>query len=154
MPSPNAPRPTRVPWRELDSNIVSLVRALTRYPGVTTLGSCGGHETTSNPSQWPTGSWYVTFTLPQSRQGWLVLEHLAWAITHDYMRAGHKIVFQPDALPPFLNTPGRMLRFSLEGFQGEDPDELAVFLISMQDYLVPQAYVPGRPILHKRPRRP
>jgi hypothetical protein len=33
-----------IPYDELDANIVKLVQALNRYPGVMTVGSCGGHE--------------------------------------------------------------------------------------------------------------
>ena len=45
-----------IPYHELDANIVRLVQALNRYPGVMTVGSCGGHETITNPSQWQAGT--------------------------------------------------------------------------------------------------
>ncbi len=45
-----------IPYDELDANIVRLVQALNRYPGVMTVGSCGGHETITNPSQWQAGT--------------------------------------------------------------------------------------------------
>lgn len=38
-----------IPYDELDANIVKLVQALNRYPGVMTVGSCGGHEVITNP---------------------------------------------------------------------------------------------------------
>ncbi len=37
-------------------------------------------------------------------------------------------MFFPDALPPYLNTPGSMLKFALEGYQGTSPDKLASFM--------------------------
>src|SRR5690606_42160119 len=52
--------------------------------GVTTVGSCGGHEIITNPSQWQAGTWYVKFNLPSGRFGWYLLEHLAWVINEDY----------------------------------------------------------------------
>lgn len=127
-----------VPYRDLDPNIVSLVRALNRYPGVETLGSCGGHEVTTNESQWEAGTWYVKFTLPWDRTGWYVMEHLAWAINNDYSRGDHKVIFMPKSPPPFLNTPGECLAFVIEGFGGEDPDELAQFLVRTLEYLTPE----------------
>jgi hypothetical protein len=124
-----------IPYAELDPNIVSLVRALNRYPGVRTMGSCGGHEVITNPSQWEAGTWYVKFSLPANRFGWLLLEHLSWAINHDCRRAGRQAMLLPTSMPPFLNTPGECLAFVIEGFGGEDPDELAQFLVSTQKYL-------------------
>jgi hypothetical protein len=37
-------------------------------------------------------------------------------------------MFYPDALPPYLNTPGSMLKFALEGYQGTSSDKLASFI--------------------------
>ncbi|MCI0709769.1 MAG: hypothetical protein L0154_06355 [Chloroflexi bacterium] len=34
----------------------------------------------------------------------------------------------PKSSPPYLNTPGKCLRFVIEGYDGEDPDKLADFL--------------------------
>ena len=45
-----------IPYDELDANVVRLVQALNRYPGVMTVGSCGGPETITNPSQWQAGT--------------------------------------------------------------------------------------------------
>lgn len=59
------------------------------------------------------------------------LEWLVWLIAHDMVKAGRRIRLTPDALPPYLNDPGRMLRFALEGHRGDDgvePDELAVYI--------------------------
>lgn len=127
-----------IPYDTFDPNIVGLVRALNRYPGLMTIGSCGGHEVITNPSQWEAGTWYVKFDLHADRLGWYVLEHLAWAINEDYRGAGHHVVFMPIAPPPYLNTPGKCLHFVVEGYEGEDPDKLAQFLEAVGKYLTKQ----------------
>jgi tRNA(Phe) wybutosine-synthesizing methylase Tyw3 len=40
-----------IPYDELDANIVRLVQALNHYPGVMTVGSCGGHDMITVPFQ-------------------------------------------------------------------------------------------------------
>jgi hypothetical protein len=128
----------RIPYKELDANIVKLVRALNRYPGVTTIGSCGGHEIITNPSQWKAGTWYIKFQLAADEYGWIVLEHLAWAINNDYRRADHKVILLPTAAPPYLNIPGDCLCFAVEGENHADPDKLAEFLNDVRTYLTPR----------------
>ena len=54
----------------------------------------------------------------------------------------------PTAPPPYLNTPGRVLAFALEGFDGEDPDQLAEWM----DQLRGKAYIP--PPVRRRPSWP
>lgn len=52
--SPTQPRGNSkkdIPYETFAPNIVGLVRALNRYPGLMTIDSCGGHETITNPSQ-------------------------------------------------------------------------------------------------------
>ncbi len=139
-PQPPAMTPIKaakqgVPYDQLDANIVSLVRALNGYPHVRTLGSCGGHDIITNASQWKIGTWYVKFTLPSDRSGWYLLEHLAWAINNDYRRGGGQVMFLPVSPPPYLNTPGKCLAFTIEGFGGENPDNLAQFLEKVRKYL-------------------
>jgi hypothetical protein len=68
--SPKSTGKKGIPFDELDSNIVNLVRALNRYPGVMSIGSCGGHEAITNPSQWQAGTWYVKCNLPSGKFGW------------------------------------------------------------------------------------
>ena len=89
------------PEPEIDSKIRRLVDALNAFDGIATLGSCGGHPEPLKGGQWPEGSWYVTL-------------------------AG--VMFYPDALPPYLNTPGSMVKFALEGYQGTSADKLASFM--------------------------
>lgn len=124
-----------IPYDELDTNIVKLVQALNRYPGVMTVGSCGGHEVISNPSQWQAGTWYVKFSLPSGKFGWYLLEHLAWVINEDYRGSGRSVILLPISPPPYLNTVGQSLRFVIEGYDGENPDELADFLEATRKHL-------------------
>ena len=125
-----------VPYDDLDANIINLVRALNGYPGVITMGSCGGHPEPRNPGQWPAGSWYVKFKLPKDRLGWYVLEFLAWAINEDCRTlAGNHLILLPTAAPPYLNTPGDVLYFVVEGYEGQDPDALADFLKEVRPLL-------------------
>ena len=116
------------PKPEIDAKIRRLVDALNAFDGIATLGSCGGHPEPLNGGQWLEGSWYVTFTVRRDTHGWRALEFLAWLINHDYTRAEAGVMFYPDALPPYLNTPGAMLKFALEGYQGTSPDKLASFM--------------------------
>jgi hypothetical protein len=116
------------PKPEIDAKIRPLVNALNAFDGIATLGSCGGHPEPLKGGQWPEGSWYVTFTVRRDTHGWRALEFLAWLINHDYTRAEAGVMFYPDALPPYLNTPGSMLKFALEGYQGTSPDKLASFM--------------------------
>ena len=116
------------PKPEIDAEIRRLVDALNAFDGIATLGSCGGHPEPLKGGQWPEGSWYVTFTVRRDTHGWRALEFLAWLINHDYTRAEAGVMFYPDALPPYLNTPGSMLKFALEGYQGTSPDKLASFM--------------------------
>ncbi len=124
-----------IPYDELDANIVRLVQALNRYPGVMTVGSCGGHEIITNPSQWRAGTWYVKFTLPSGKFGWYLLEHLAWVVNEAYRGSGRNVILLPTSAPPYLNTVGQCLHFTIEGYDGENPDELAEFLDATRKYL-------------------
>ena len=116
------------PRAEIDAKIRRLVVALNAFDGIATLGSCGGHPEPLKGGQWPEGSWYVTFTVRRDAHGWRALEFLAWLINHDYTRAEAGVMFYPDSLPPYLNTPGSMLKFALEGYRGTSPDKLASFV--------------------------
>jgi len=111
------------------------VRTLNRYPGVMSVGSCGGREIITNPSQWQAGTWYVKFNLPSGKLGWYLLEHLAWVINEDYRGAGRSVILPPTSAPPYLNTPGQCLYFVIEGYNGENPDALAEFLDTTRKYL-------------------
>ena len=113
---------------DIDPHIRALVESLNAFRGIRTLGSCGGHPAPLKGGQWEEGSWYVTFTVEKNDYGWFALEFLAWAVNHDYVRDGRKVELYPDAPPPYLNGPGTVLRFALQGHGGESPEELATWL--------------------------
>jgi hypothetical protein len=48
------------------------------------------------------------------------------------------VTLYPVAPPPYLNTPGQVLSFALEGYDGEDPDALAEWM----DQVRRDAYIP------------
>ena len=114
-----------IDYSEIDTSMRELVRALNAFQGVNTIGSCGGHPE-PGPGQWPEGCWYVKMTFDHNEDGWMALEFLAWAINRDYSSA-HKVILYPTSPPPYLNEPGKMLTFALEGREN-DPDDLAHFL--------------------------
>ena len=129
----------------IDPAIGRLVNALNAFEGIETIGSCGGHPEPLKGGQWPAGTWYVKFCVDKNAHGWRALEFLAWLINNDYQRAGHHVILLPTAPPPYLNEPGQVLHFALEGSDGEDPDALA----SWMDGLRNSDYVPPR---SRRPR--
>lgn len=114
---------------DLDANMVSLVRALNAFDGITTIGSCGGHANLG-PGQLGEGSFYVKLDLTWDHDGRFELEFLAWFINENLQMAtqddfpGH-VVLMPTAPPPYLNGPGQCLHFVIEGSRGADPQELA-----------------------------
>ena len=114
-----------IDYSKIDPSIRGLVLAPNAFPGVTTIGSCGGHPDPS-PGQWPEGSWYVKMRFDHDEDGWMALEFLAWAINRDYSSV-HKVFFYPTSPPPYLNEPGQMLAFALEG-QETAANDLAHFL--------------------------
>ena len=126
----------KVPYDELDPPIVALVRAIHELPGITTWGSCGGGEGHMAEAD----QWWVTLTPEKKKSrptktGWFSLEFLCWAI-RDVGWEGRHVRIVPSAKPPFLNNPGHMLFFQLEGHRGEnggiEPDEVAGRLNEMR----------------------
>lgn len=114
------------PGRKLDANIVDLVNALNALPAVTTLGSCGGHKQ-PEPGQLPEGSWYVTFNIAATRDGWSTLEFLSWLVNNEIRHAGGDVLLYPYAPPPYRARPGEGLHFRLEG-QGIAPTDIAILV--------------------------
>src|SRR3954469_6294326 len=106
------PKPKAPPDSELDSNIVSLVKALNSFKGVTTVGSCGGHPE-PGPGQKPAGEWTVSFKLSSDDHGWRGPGFLAWLVNNDARRSGSNVRLEPFSSPPYLNTPGECLVFHL-----------------------------------------
>ena len=126
-----------IPWDELDPSIVDLVRVLNSFPGIDTIGSCGGHESPVSDEQAPAGLWWVKFTVAQNADGWVSLEFLAWAINRDMERSGSQVVLFPTAPPPWLNHPGQVLSFVMERTATDrDEDEssrVAAWLEKLRD---------------------
>ena len=133
----------------LDPPIIELVRVLNELPGLETVGSCAGHEKPA-PGAWPSDQWYVTFVLQPANadalvafptpEAWISLEWLAWLVNNNLRRAGRQVAIIPTAPPPYLNEPGRMLKFALEGERGEhgiEPSGLADEIES----LAPDLYI-------------
>ena len=110
------------PYDDLDAPVVRICRAINALPGLHTIGSCGGHE---EGGELPADRWRVSLYVEQERDrrptfaGWLALEFLAWTI-RDHARGGSDIAFLAWSLPPYLNDPGQMLRFSIEARRGGD----------------------------------
>lgn len=126
-----------IPYNEIDTNIIALVRALNEFDGLTTIGSCGGHP---NPTicQEPEGSWSIIMKFDHGNDGWLALEFLSWLINHDAANAGKRVLLYPTARPPHLNHPGRVLSFVFKG-ENEDPDEWAMWIhqVRIECYISP-----------------
>lgn len=75
-----------VPYDEIDANIVPLVRALNSFPGIFTLGSCGGHPN-NKEFQNPEGTFDIVFGVEvadqrPTREGWLSLEFLIYVFNN------------------------------------------------------------------------
>lgn len=125
------------PYGEMDLPIVELCKTLNSLPGIRTVGSCGGHpEPVSHASAQP-GEWWVTFRCDlgaddrPTLDGWLSAEYVAWAF-YDLGKADKAAWMSVFSPPPWVNEPGKMLTFQLEGrHQGKEsmhPDEIAEFM--------------------------
>ena len=119
-------RKAPIPYKEIDSNVVSVVRAINRFPGIQTCGSCGGHKR-PKPGQYHHGEWNVSFEIEPTEEGWFSLEFLSWLLNNDLRKAKIKVHLYPSAMPPYLNFPGRMLLFYIDA-RGWKPGDAAVTL--------------------------
>lgn len=122
------------PYDELDPPVVELCRVLNRFDGIYTMGSCGGHDPQGD-HELPGDEWRVTFQIElederPTAEGWIHAEFIAWAI-YDMWQM-NRVRLRSFALPPWLNFPGRMLRFQIEGNrateEGIEPDDVAGFI--------------------------
>jgi hypothetical protein len=115
--------------KDLDGNMVRLVRALNAFDGITTIGSCGGHPD-PGPGQWSQDTFYVKFDLSWDQAGLLALEFLAWAVNHYWSDVNPlgRVMLLPVSPPPYMNGPGTCLSFVIEGYDGADPEQLATAL--------------------------
>jgi len=129
-------RKTMTLYDEMDSNIVSLVKALNAFDGIYTISSCGGHR--NNKSyQLPRGRWDIFFRLKPARvnspsvQAWLTLELLAYAFSKCFDTGKGNISLTVSSPSPFLNGPGECISFILKG-KDVDPDVLANWLVEFR----------------------
>ena len=127
----------KVPYAELDSNMVEICKALNKFKGIRTVSSCGGHGNPA-PYQRPVGSWSVSFTVEHNEHGWRALEFLTWVINNTLARSGFQVHLSPYSPPPYLNDPGTTLTFSIDG-EGIDPDKCAEELMQLKSecYVAP-----------------
>lgn len=110
----------------IDENIKNLVNVLNSFEAIQTIGSCGGHSNPM-PGQWEEGTWYVKFDIEQTLEGWHTIEFLAWAINHEYDE-DLTVFFVPKSSPPWLNHPSKTLGWVIEGYNEQDPNQLADFI--------------------------
>lgn len=129
--------PYEVPYWDIDENMIRLVKALNDYPGVTTLGCCGGHENPS-PIQHPLGHWFVTFRIAHTRGGWRSLELIAsvpprFSYRNKLGKYKKLVKIEIASSHPGYTT-GRGLFFSLSGRHVE-PDAVAEFVDRLRSAL-------------------
>lgn len=127
----------QINYEELDPPIRELVRVLNEFSGISTLGSCGGHEDgTPGEVHAAADEWWVTMSLEPadseaaihapSEQAWLDFEFLVYWISRLRAEKNVGVDLAPYAPPPHLNEPGRMLRFELRGWRRDDDGALAI----------------------------
>lgn len=106
---------SKIPYMELDENIIGIVKLLNSFDDIYTVGSCGGHK--DNKSfQCPEGEWSVIFKVNQSKSGWISLEFLVWIINNSLRHDNYHLEIVPCAPPPFVNGElGSCIYFVLEG---------------------------------------
>jgi len=130
----------KIPYGEMDANIVGLAKVLNSFDGIYTTSSCGGHQN-NTPYQLPFGSWEVTFKLRPARQNspsldaWLSLEYLVFLFSKCYNPDKGSVIITPFSPDPYLNHPGNSISFTLNG-KDTDPDKVAGWLLLFgKDYI-------------------
>lgn len=123
---------------DIDVNIRGLVDVLNQLPGISTLGSCGGHERPIDEiGQRPIGEWFVTFSASLKRGGWRSIELLASLYSFPDAKVSLGVYSNC-----FGRTTGRSHTFILEG-HGCDP---FVVELLIRDIVRP-GFVPGIEII-------
>ncbi len=118
----------------IDVRVRKLVASLNRFPGIVTVGSCGGHPN-PGPRQWPEGTCYVKFKALEAEGGLLSVQVLAWLV-RDLRQNGLAWRLVRLTPPPGRTEPEGEMNFALEGFWGTDPDALADFLDVQRERLL------------------
>jgi hypothetical protein len=130
---------TGIPYDEIDPGIRALVRALNAFPGIETIGSCGGHDNPRGDQAGP-GLWWVLLTIDRTPDSWLSLEFLAWAVTRALGSDGG-VTLEADAAPPYLNDPGKLLRFVLQRHHVDRTDQEADLFAATLDKLRTERFI-------------
>ncbi len=112
-----------IPYAEIDSNVVELIKALNAFPDIVTTSSCGGHRN-SKPYQKPEGEWEIFLSLvtvegKPTDDAWTSIELLAFAFTKVFGGTGLRVV----SADPFLNGFGDSISYVAEG--KTSPDSIA-----------------------------
>lgn len=103
----------------LDMRVRPLVEMLDGLPGVTVVGSCGGHPPPLKEEEWHEGTFYVQFHIDTTGdEAWQVVQGLAWLINNDMQqKGGLPIIFHPVASPPNLEPGSKWyLDWVIEGY--------------------------------------
>lgn len=105
---------SRIPWGEIDANVVDLIKVLNSLQGVATLASCGGHAGRLKPGQWEKGRWFVGLIFARDLSGWQAFDAVALALND---------LDDLVTLSPFVNAVGTT-SFTLIG-EDYDPKKFA-----------------------------
>ncbi len=73
-------RKARIPWGDLDQNMVRLIKALNAIPGCTTRACCGGHDPKEHQGQAGKDEYYVSMLFAQNWLGWQALNRVTQAV--------------------------------------------------------------------------
>ena len=124
-----------VPYDELDANVVELVRAINSFPGIYTVGSCGGHPNNQD-FQSREGTFDIVLQLEvesmrPTEDAWLSLEFLVYIFNNVFYGTGIKVFVGPYSAPPHYNEPGSTITFRAGG--EENPDEIAELLLDQKN---------------------
>jgi hypothetical protein len=113
---------TGIDFREIDPNIVELVKAMNEFSGLATWQSCGGHQDRQDALQAPAGEWYVMFSVFLGEEGWEALSRVAF-LAEEYSGQLTCTVRHFTATGPNRN----LVHFQLYGIEFE-PDRVATML--------------------------
>lgn len=126
----------RIPYSEMDANIVALAKAINAFDGIYTTSSCGGHSK-NKKYQLPDNRWEVTFQLEPARQNspsvraWLALEFLVYAFCKCFSSDAGDVRITTFSPSPYLNGHGQSISFTLEG-KDVNPDDVAEWLLAFK----------------------
>ncbi|MBK8466017.1 MAG: hypothetical protein IPL32_09310 [Chloracidobacterium sp.] len=126
----------RIPYSEMDANIVALAKAINTFDGIYTISSCGGHAK-NKKYQLSADKWEVTFQLEAARQNspsvraWLVLEFLVYAFSKCFTSDKGDVRITTFSPSPYLNGLGHSISFTVEG-SGVNPDDVAEWLLEFK----------------------